>query len=107
MSAIEWLEVLALGVVPAVLASLGLHWWRPGWSRTRKTLIAAAIVPGAIVALCAFVFFNAAMSSAESCGVDACGMAIGAAMYVAFAAGIAFLLGWACAYGLLRLMDRR
>lgn len=107
MSMWEWLVMLSLGVVSAVFASLGLHWRKPGWTRLRKTLVGAAIVPGSVFVLCGLVFLRAATSSFRACGVDACGMAMMAASYMAFAAGLTFLLGWACAYGLHRLMGLR
>ena len=95
-----------LCAVIAAAVSAVLRATRPHWSRLRINLIAAAPLPGVVMALCAYVFVMAAVDTKEHCGVDACGMAMGFSMIVGFAAFGAFLMSLAIAAIVQRLMRR-
>ena len=73
------LEIFVVPLICALTGNLGawfLMRWRSAWSRRKTIVIAALPLPSIILALCLLVFFNAATASEESCGVDACGMAM-------------------------------
>ncbi|WP_025560097.1 hypothetical protein [Sphingomonas sp. UNC305MFCol5.2] len=93
--------------ISAIGLSFAVRWRRPVWSRLRASLIGAAILPGITIALCIALFVNAATSSPEDCGVDACGMTMMAATYLAAAAVIGFFLSWVAAFGAQSLWGRR
>lgn len=93
--------------VTAIALTFVLLRFRPAWSRLRTTLVGAAILPGIVIAACALVFFDAATAPPESCGVDACGMAMMAAMAVSSVALIGFLIGWISAFAAQALWARR
>lgn len=66
---------------------------RHGWPKARIIYVAASPVPAIIIALCIYVFVDAATASKESCGVDACGMAMAAAIVIASAAILLYVIG--------------
>ena len=69
-------------------------------SRRRIVLIAPLPIPAVLIGLCVYVATNALAATAKECGVDACGMAIAAAMFVGSAAIILYFVGmWAAALG--------
>lgn len=89
------IEILLLSGQLAVSVILGwvlARWWR-GKRLGLVALAAAAPVPVLIAGMCAFVFISAAISPAERCGVDACGMAMMAAMFGFAFAVVLWLLG--------------
>jgi hypothetical protein len=86
-----WL-VLFPAAVAAGMAALLLR-LRPNWPTRRTVVVAAAPVPISMTAICIVVFLNAATASRESCGVDACGMAMMFAMVGVGYAMAAFVLG--------------
>ena len=96
------LRDLAILVATAVLPSMFLAWFfagrRPDWRSRRVILLSAIPVPAMILLLCVAVFITAALSSKEACGVDACGMAMMAATFVAgyalIALGVAVGAAW-------------
>jgi hypothetical protein len=99
-----FLPICAL--LSAVVAA-ALRRFRPAWSRRRVDLVAAAPIPGMLIALCLWIFISAATTPREQCGVDACGMAMAAAMMVGFAALCAFAFGLVVAALVQWLMRRR
>ena len=66
---------------------------RERWSNRRIIYIAALPLPLMIFGLCAYLFAISAMGSKQDCGVDACGMAMGAAMVGSVGALLLYLLG--------------
>jgi hypothetical protein len=88
--------VLMFAVLP-VLLSVGLSRFRPRWPRWVRALVAACVLPVPIIAFAAFMAFNAAHTPADECGVDACGMAMAAAMILGFFAVVGLVLGFVLA----------
>jgi hypothetical protein len=101
-----WLGLLgALGF--AVLFGFGLARLRPAWSPARVALVAATPLPMVGGGLCLYIFQSAANTPQDKCGVDACGMAMVAAIYcLTFCVGV-FLIGFLCSLIAQRLADRR
>lgn len=89
------------------LLSLAVRWWKREWSPLKVSAISAAVMPGVLIMLCLLLFVHAATSSAESCGVDACGMAMMAAIYVSAFALAGFVIGWPATFWLQLLLARR
>jgi hypothetical protein len=89
------------------LFSLAVRWWKREWSPLRVSMVSAGVMPGVLIGLCLLLFVHAATSSAEACGVDACGMAMMAATYVSGFAVVGFVLGWAATFGLQLVLVRR
>ena len=92
--------------IPTVVVTMVVGHRFPGWSAYKVVLLSAAAVPSLIAALAVVLFANAALSPAEKCGVDACGMAMAVAVYL-MAAAVAGYLGcvlvaWSV-YGLTRV----
>lgn len=88
----------AFAFVSAWLLSRYSHWTR------RRVLIAAALpLPGIVGTLCVVLFLHAAFSSRQACGVDACGMAMAAAITGLFLAVMAFAVGLGLASVALKL----
>lgn len=69
-------------------------------------LTAATPIPAVGVALSALVFFSALLSPRDRCGVDACGMAMAAAITLLFLAAMTFALGVVLAYLALKLASK-
>ena len=96
--------VAAVGALTA-----GITWWlvtkMPRLSRRRIVAIAPLPLPALLSLLCLYVAIDAASASAEECGVDACGMAIGAAVFGMTAAIVVYFLGMVVAEGTLRLIN--
>lgn len=84
--------LLAQLIAPAFIAPL-LRRARKHWSGVLIAILSALPLPALIWAICGYVYFDAATASAESCGVDACGMATMAAMFAAAIALGIFLFG--------------
>ncbi|MDE2437205.1 MAG: hypothetical protein KGM49_13185 [Sphingomonadales bacterium] len=103
------LEILLVLIPCAVFGNLGawlLMRWKPSWSRRKTAILAALPLPSIIWIVCLVVFFNAATSSQESCGVDACGMSM---MFSAFGMGyglIGYFVGLAGALGAIAVAKR-
>ena len=95
---------IVLEILLAVIGGWTLR--RRGWPKARTALIVAAPVPFLIIAMCVIVFVSAATASAESCGVDACAMAMMAAMALGSAAVVLYIIG-AVAGGLTAQFTRR
>jgi hypothetical protein len=102
----DWLYA-ASAIAATVLLSFFVRWRRPSWSTLRLSLLAAAILPGLLLALGVLLFVGAAFSSPEACGIDACGMAMLASMYMAVGAGVLWLVGALATFGLHFLLRRR
>jgi hypothetical protein len=71
---------LVLSCGSSALLAFFLPARRPSWSRLKVALISALPFPGLVALLCLFVFGNAlraTLFAPDSCGVDACGMAMG------------------------------
>ena len=72
------------------------------------SLVAAVPVPGIIALLCLFVFGNALAATIfdrESCGVDACAMAMGFSAIILFWTGVVYALGVATAASIIPRRD--
>jgi MFS family permease len=95
--------LIAITVLPSAILSLLIGKYRPGWSRRRALILAALPIPGFVWLLCAVLFLWSAFSSKESCGVDACGMAMAASTIVSIYAAVAFGFGLAAAWLVRRL----
>jgi hypothetical protein len=78
---------------------------RRGWPKSRTIYVAASPVPGIVIALCLYVFIGAAMASKESCGVDACGMAMAAAVILASTAMVLYVFGLVVAWVTIRFSN--
>lgn len=65
----------------------------PRWSKRRIVLLSALLVPALIIGTSVFLFADAALSSREQCGVDACGMMMAAAIYGLIVAAILYFVG--------------
>ena len=93
MFPIGFVELASVGVVALVAVAAA---WLLGrftrWSKRRVLVVSALPIPGIIAALCVAVFVNAATSSRAACGIDACAMAMGAALTGLVLAGVAFAL---------------
>jgi hypothetical protein len=86
-------ELLAVALV--ALSAFSLAWLFGRFtksSRRRAVAFSAAPIPVVGLLLSIWVIVDAAISSAEECGVDACGMAIAAAFTVIILSVLAFLL---------------
>ena len=94
-------EVLFAGIAAWLLAAR-----RPQWSHGRVVLVSALPIPLIIWGFCVYIIVDASMASAKECGVDACGMAIAAAMFVAMATFGLFLLGALVAHVVARSVPR-
>jgi len=66
---------------------------RPLWSPRRRTATAAAPLPAFVLIPSAWLLLDALTSSPEQCGVDACGMAMLAALFGLVAAMASYLVG--------------
>lgn len=86
------LAILAL-LAPSLQIVQLLIGLRPHWSKARAALISAAIVPGLLMVPVSFVFVTAFTSPPERCGVDACGMAFVAAIYLSGILLAVFVVG--------------
>ena len=62
-------------------------------SRRRIILVAPLPIPAILIGLCTYVSIDAFTAPAEECGVDACGMAAAAAMFVGSAAVLLYFIG--------------
>lgn len=94
-------------VLPAVLLALAMLYVRPGWSRWRIVLSAAAPFPAIGLAVAAALFLDAAMTPPDRCGVDACAMAMAGAFVIATWCLTAFALSVLACAGVMRWLDRR
>jgi hypothetical protein len=104
------LEALgALFMANIVLPAFAAHFLaarKRDWRSRKIALISALPLPLIILALCLFVFLQAAFASKASCGVDACGMAMAFSMIIAFWAAMSYLLGVGAAVIVLRVERR-
>lgn len=86
----------AVTCLSAVALALLLGWLREGWSKRKIALLSALPVPGILALLLVWVIgraYFAGIVDPESCGVDACGMAIGFSMIGLFAAFVVYGVG--------------
>lgn len=90
----------------AIILSLLFAKYRAHWSRRRAALISALPIPAIVWSLCSIVFVRSASASKEDCGVDACGMAMMAAIAVSAYAVFAYGIGIAAAWFARRLVDQ-
>jgi hypothetical protein len=101
----DWLYPLALlGVVLVLSFVVATHW--PDWPLWRMSLFSAAMLPLPVLALCVWVFVDAMLTPAALCGVDACGMAMVAGMFLGAGAIGLFLVSWAAVFALHALLRR-
>jgi len=96
------LLVIAVQLVMSFLGGYFLPQRRPGWSRAKVGLVAALPIPLILWGLSAYVVASVMMTSREDCGVDACGMAMAAAITGAGAVLVLYLIG----FGLALLVGR-
>lgn len=90
-------------ILPAVVASYRLATMKPGWSLRRIALLSPLPVPLLVLLAAAFVFIRTMIASKEDCGVDACGMAMAAAIILAFCAGMVYLIAAGIAFLVARM----
>lgn len=90
-----------------LLATLLLRRLRPNWPRRRVSSIAAAIVPGGVMAVMLYIFVDVMLTPADQCGVDACAMAITGVIFIAILAFGAFAVCMALAEALQSVLERR
>ena len=104
----EYLMMIGVGLHFGIslLSAAMLRRRYPAWARRRILIFAASPIPLILSALMSFVMVRVMMTPASECGVDACGMAMAAAIFGIFAAFIMFLMGMAMAYIGLRLSGR-
>jgi len=98
-----------LEIVAAIIVTCLLRRNKGKWSNVRVALIAALPIPLMVWLLCAYIFADATFASKEQCGVDACGMAMAAAVYGVAAGAALYVLGLVCSsitVRLLRLPDQ-
>lgn len=96
------LLMLVVPPLAATTAASYLRKWRPGWSSARIACVAAMPIPALIVAPCIYLIVNASTASKAQCGVDACGMAIAAGMFMVMLAGAIYIVSAATAAVMLR-----
>ena len=94
--------LIICAIMPAIF-SVVLGRLFSGWSIRNNCLCSALPIPAVIWSLCLFVFVNAAISSKQDCGVDACGMAMGFSVIIAFAALLGFAVGLGSAWAVQKL----
>jgi amino acid transporter len=103
--------ILAFVVLTCLCAaglSVLLNKRRSTWSRRKILLVAAMPLPGIVGLLCFWVFAKAWVALLffeESCGVDACGMAIMASSFILIWTAVAYALGLVFAALVLRLTE--
>lgn len=99
ISAIAPIPILVGAILFESVFAILLAWVlrRRGWPIQRTIFTAASPIPCITILLCVYVFMDAALASKESCGVDACGMAMAAAVILASAAMLLYILGVAVA----------
>jgi hypothetical protein len=73
---IELLVMIAVIAVQSAPTASLITRRRPDWTVRKTALISSAPLPFVGLGLCVWLFADAAMSSREECGVDACGMAM-------------------------------
>jgi hypothetical protein len=73
--------MMAVNVVGALALATFIADRRPIWRHRKISLLSASPLPSLLAALCLFLIVDAATSSKAECGVDACGMAIMAALF--------------------------
>jgi len=103
----ELLVLLLLCAAVSALVALLAGYLRPRWSLRSIAALVGAIIPVPLALLCLWVIVGALMSSRESCGVDACGMAVMFGTIGLFWALLGFALGYAVAWSVLRFVVRR
>lgn len=91
-----WLEFGPLA--GQIVLSSFVTWWlarRASGSERRpnRPWRIALPIPVIIWAFCVYIFIDASTASQEECGVDACGMAIAAAMMVGIMGILLYLIG--------------
>lgn len=99
------LLLLFPSVVAVVLGGL-ITSVSPAWSLRRTILTAALPLPIFMALMCTWVFIGAAIASKESCGIDACGMAMMFSVVGFGYALAAFTIG-AVAVGLIKRASLR
>ncbi len=105
-----WLE---FGPLAGQIVLSGLvTWWLARRAvvserRPNKPWRIALPIPVIIWAFCAYIFVDASTASQEECGVDACGMAIAAAMMVGVMGVLLYLIGVGTSVLTYRLAQRR
>ncbi len=102
---VDLIFVIALLIVP-VLLGLSFGKYRRSWSKRKCALVSAAILPGLISIPCIFLIGMTIATPSKDCGVDACGMAIAAAMMGLLAAFVGFAIGFALALGAAAFVRR-
>ncbi len=93
-------------LLTTVVIAMAIKRYRPRWPLRKAVLVSAAPGPLAAGLLSVFVFVNASIASEESCGVDACAMAMGAAIYVMAYAVVAFIFAVLTAFIVSNLVSR-
>lgn len=97
--------VLCVMIVATGLATAISH-LLPNWPARRTAYVAAAPLPMALAGFCIWLFVDAATSSKEECGVDACGMAMAFSLVGLGCALVGFVIGAISATFVKRLADR-
>jgi hypothetical protein len=90
----------------AAILSIALRSLKPGWSLRRRVFVAALPIPAVILAFCAYLAISVVTTPRAQCGIDACGMAMMAAMAVAAGALGVYVIGILAA-GLAEWMLRK
>ena len=101
---IEIAAVIAVGIFALAAALLLGRFTR--WSEGTILWASALPIPALSVGLCIYIIVDAVTSSREECGVDACGMAMAAAITMIALASVAFVLSWLIARFGLRIARR-
>lgn len=102
---------LALLCGVSLFPAIGLAVWfakfRPDWSTPRAAMLSALPVPIVIWVICLAIVVNSSLATEDECGIDACGMATGAAVVLATYGLIAFGIGTLVAFLVRKLMKNQ
>lgn len=101
----DWLY-LGIPLALTVLFGFAVAGSKPDWPVWRSSLVSAVILPVPVLVFCIWLFVSTLFTPAEKCGVDACGMAMLAAMLVGGGALGLLLVGWAVNFAIQKLLDR-
>lgn len=97
------LLIIVLQVVAVTVTGWLFRRTQPNWPAARIIFLSALPIPLIVWGLCIFVFVKAATASKETCGVDACGMAIAAAMFTAMGGLVLYVIGLIVAAVVVRI----
>ena len=100
------LVILIIFIVSALAMSIWLRRWKSSWSTLKVATLAALPIPALATSLFAFVIADAWSTPRERCGVDACGMAIAAGLFMIMLMGVYYLISVGITVAMLRARSK-